>query len=114
MNQKAIKPAVPGDPPHTAPLPATLRPMELLDELDATVFREFHLEKGPGTCTPDEWEIRSINPVTREVIGSQWIDITDLKPGTYIFRVSLPLPPATSGLRSGCSSDRDQSPAPGG
>ena len=68
---------LPGAPPHTDPLPLSLRPMEVLQEIDATVFREFHLEKGPGTCTADEWEIRSIDE-TGAVIGSQWIDITEL------------------------------------
>jgi len=52
-------------------------PMEVLDEVDATVFRKFHLEKGPGTCTPDEWEIRSIDE-TGSVIGSKWVDITEI------------------------------------
>jgi spore coat protein A len=72
-----VSDSLPGDPPHTDPLPSTLRPMEILQEADASQSREFHLEKGAGTCTPDEWEIRSIGP-DGTVIGSQWIDITEL------------------------------------
>jgi FtsP/CotA-like multicopper oxidase with cupredoxin domain len=61
---------------HTAPLPATLRPMEVLQEADASLTREFHLEKGPGNaCSPFEWEIRSI--VGGAVVGSKWVDITE-------------------------------------
>ena len=61
---------------HTAALPAALRPMEVLQEADASVTREFHLEKGPGnTCSPFEWEIRSI--VGGAVVGSKWVDLTE-------------------------------------
>jgi len=74
---KFIVSNLPGDEPHTDPLPASLRPMELLDEAHATVSRKFRLVKGPGTCTTDEWEIQSIDG-TGAVVGSQWIDITEL------------------------------------
>ena len=82
---KFVVSSLPGTPPHTDPLPASLRPMEVLQEADATEFREFHLDKGPGTCTPDEWEIQSIDPVTRNIIvdamgrvGNQWDAITEI------------------------------------
>jgi spore coat protein A len=69
---------LPGDPPHTAPLPATLRPMEVLDELDATVFRNFHLDKAPDACTGDSaWLIQSIDDMGG-VLGDKWVDITEL------------------------------------
>jgi hypothetical protein len=75
---KFVVSSLPGDPPHTDPLPASLRPMEVLDEGDATVFREFHMDKTPDACTgEDAWEIRSIDDVG-DVIGSKWVDITEL------------------------------------
>ncbi len=64
---------------HTAPLPATLRPMEVLDELDATQFREFHLEKQnlTASCSDFEWLIRSIGP-GGTILGQHWNDISEL------------------------------------
>jgi hypothetical protein len=52
--------------------------MEVLQELDATVSRQFHLEKAPEVCTGDAWEIRSIDTTTGAVPGSKWIDINEL------------------------------------
>ncbi|MBT8461190.1 MAG: multicopper oxidase family protein, partial [Gemmatimonadetes bacterium] len=82
---KFIVSNLPGTPPHTNPVPTALRPMEVLSELDASVSRLFHLEKGPGTCTADEWEIQSIDPVTGNILidatglpGNQWDAITEL------------------------------------
>jgi spore coat protein A len=61
---------------HTTPVPATLRPMEVLDEADSVIEREFHLEKGPGNaCSPFEWEIVSI--VGGNPVGAKWDDITE-------------------------------------
>jgi hypothetical protein len=72
-----MKFVVGADAGHTDPIPAALRPMEMLQEADATQFREFHLEKGPGNaCSPFEWEIRSI--VGGSVVGAKWVDITEL------------------------------------
>jgi spore coat protein A len=63
---------------HTAPLPAALRPMEVLQEADATQFREFHLEKAATTgCSTTEWLIRSIGP-SGQVLGEHWVDISEL------------------------------------
>jgi spore coat protein A len=73
---KFVVAGLPGAPPHTAPLPAALRPMEVLQESHASVSRELHLEKGPGTCTQDEWQIRSVENGT--VVGSHWLDITEV------------------------------------
>ena len=67
---------LPGSPPHTAPLPVSLRPIETLQEIDATVSREFHLRKEPGTCTTEEWTIQSIDAIGN-VVGSKWDDITE-------------------------------------
>jgi spore coat protein A len=61
---------------HTAPIPGSLRPMEVLQEADATVSREFHLEKIVGGCTPNEWVIRSIE--NGIIVGEKWVDITEL------------------------------------
>jgi spore coat protein A len=63
---------------HTAPVPAALRPMEVLDEADATQFREFHLEKASVTgCSTTEWLIRSIG-AGGQVLGEKWDDISEL------------------------------------
>ncbi|MHC4140484.1 MAG: multicopper oxidase domain-containing protein [Planctomycetota bacterium] len=72
-----MKFVVTADAGHTDPLPGALRPMQVLQEGDASIFREFHLEKGPGNaCSPFEWEIRSI--VGGAVVGSKWVDVTEL------------------------------------
>jgi spore coat protein A len=61
---------------HTIPLPAALRPMEVLQEADATALRELHLVKGPGNaCSPFEWEIQSI--VGGAVVGAKWVDMVE-------------------------------------
>ncbi|UCE87149.1 MAG: multicopper oxidase domain-containing protein, partial [Deltaproteobacteria bacterium] len=66
---------------HTDPLPATLRPLQVLDEADASVFREFHLEKATiqNGCSPFEWLIRSIDVSQCDVPGndSHWHDICE-------------------------------------
>jgi spore coat protein A len=76
-----MKFVVKSDAGHTDPLPATLRPIEILHEADASVFREFHLEKATiqAGCSPFEWLIRSIDVSQCEVPGgdSHWDDICE-------------------------------------
>jgi spore coat protein A len=59
-------------------LPATLRPIEVLDEADASVSREFHLEKAQlvAGCSPFEWLIRSID-ANGQVVGEHWEDVSE-------------------------------------
>ncbi|MDJ0867463.1 MAG: multicopper oxidase domain-containing protein [Myxococcota bacterium] len=65
---EVIKFVVGAETGHTAPLPASLRPMEVLDEQDAVMSRDFELEKGPGNaCSPFVWLIN----------GLGWDDITE-------------------------------------
>jgi len=61
---------------HTAPLPATLRPMTPLSEASASVTREFYLEKGPAdSCSPYRWQITSV--VNGAPVGESWHDVTE-------------------------------------
>jgi cysteine-rich repeat protein len=61
----------------TDPLPAALRPLEVLQESDASTVRELHLEKGPGdACSPFAWRIRSM--VNGSMVGEGWLDVTEL------------------------------------
>jgi FtsP/CotA-like multicopper oxidase with cupredoxin domain len=72
-----MKFVVSGEAGSTAPLPATLRPMAVLDEADAARSREFHLEKGPAdACSPFRWLVRSVENGT--VVGEDWVDVTEL------------------------------------
>jgi spore coat protein A len=60
------------------PVPATLRPLEQLDEADSVQQREFELLKGPGnTCSPFIWEIVSTDGLNGPVLGKLWDDITE-------------------------------------
>lgn len=59
---------VTADAGYTTPLPATLRPVEQLQEVDAVQDREFVLRKFVEPCTGSEWLIN----------GLQWDDITEL------------------------------------
>jgi hypothetical protein len=52
---------------YTLSVPATLRPLETLDELDAVEFRDFELQKGSDPCTGTAWLIN----------GLGWDDITE-------------------------------------
>ncbi len=45
---------------HTAAIPATLRPIEVLDENDATVFRNFELQKFSDACAGSRWLVNGL------------------------------------------------------
>jgi spore coat protein A len=45
---------------HTAALPATLRPIEVLDEADAHEHRSFEMRKAADPCTGDTWLINGL------------------------------------------------------
>jgi len=53
---------------HTAPLPATLRPMEVIPESSAVRSRELVLRKQSDACTGQAWLIN----------GLHWMDITEV------------------------------------
>jgi cysteine-rich repeat protein len=55
-------------PGHTAALPASLRPLDVLDEADAAVSRQFLLRKASDPCTGSAWLIN----------GLGWEDVTEL------------------------------------
>lgn len=52
---------------HTAPVPATLRPISTLDPMDAVTSRDMELRKMPAACTGSMWMIN----------GLHWDDITE-------------------------------------
>jgi spore coat protein A len=52
---------------HTAALPASLRPQEALDPVDAVVTRDFELAKGADPCAGSMWTIN----------GLGWEDVTE-------------------------------------
>jgi spore coat protein A len=52
---------------HTNAIPTSLRTNEILDELDATEFRDFELQKGSDPCSGFKWLIN----------GLGWDDITE-------------------------------------
>jgi hypothetical protein len=60
----------------TGPIPASLRPMEVLDPAAAVRTRQFLLRKGSDACTGDAWEIqtRDANGVQ---VGARWHDVTE-------------------------------------
>lgn len=57
----------PGGSPHTAPLPATLRPFTPIPESEAVQTRTLELYKVPDECTGQRWSIN----------GLRWTDITE-------------------------------------
>lgn len=57
----------PGGSPHTAPLPATLRPFTPIPESEAAQTRTLELYKVPDECTGQRWSIN----------GLRWDDITE-------------------------------------
>ncbi len=62
----------------TGPVPADLRTMEVLDELDATEFRTFELKKAAGDASsPFIWEVVTTDGLNGPVLGSRWDDITE-------------------------------------
>ena len=61
------------------PIPANLRPQEVLLEANAVTQREFELVKGPGNaCSPFIWEIQSTDGLNGPVLGSMWEDVTEM------------------------------------
>ena len=69
---------VQGVPGFLAPVPGALRPMEILNEANATQHRYLELVKGPGdACSPFAWEIVSTDGLNGAVLGSRWMDITE-------------------------------------
>ena len=61
---KFVVGAAPGD---TAPLPATLEPLEVLAEADAVATRKFELQRTSDPCTGSIWLIN----------GLRWDDVTE-------------------------------------
>ena len=63
---------------HLDPVPGALRPMEVLNEADATQVRTLELIKGPGdACSPFAWEVVTTDGLNGPVLGSRWIDVTE-------------------------------------
>jgi spore coat protein A len=74
-----MKFVVQGTAGFQAPVPTSLRPMEVLDEADSVVQREFELKKGPpDACSPFVWEVVSTDGLNGPVLGSRWTDITEM------------------------------------
>jgi spore coat protein A len=64
---------------HTDPVPGSLRPMEVLNEGDAIANRTLELVKSPGNaCSPFSWEVVSTDGLNGPVLGSRWVDITEM------------------------------------
>jgi spore coat protein A len=62
----------------TDPVPATLRTMEVLQEVDAVEHRTFELSKAAGdACSPFIWEVVTTDGLNGAVLGSKWDDITE-------------------------------------
>ncbi len=77
-----VRTNLPGDPPYTAPLPPSLRPVPpMLDQGEPT--RYFRLTKIDAECSNEpgriigEWLIESLDGPGGSVIGKQWDDLTD-------------------------------------
>jgi spore coat protein A len=77
-----VRSNLPGDPPHTADLPASLRPVTpMLDQGEPT--RYFRLIKNAAECSNepgrivDEWLIETLDGPDGNVIGKHWDDISD-------------------------------------
>jgi spore coat protein A len=64
---EVMKFVVTGTSGHTAPLPTTLRPLEVLSEADAHEHRTFELQKFSHPCTGDTWLIN----------GLEWHHVTE-------------------------------------
>jgi spore coat protein A len=71
-----MKLVVGDDPGHTAPLPATLRPVTPIPVDEATVTRRFQLERVAEPCSGQEWLIRSLD-ADGNTIGEHWDDISE-------------------------------------
>ena len=63
-------------PGFTGAVPASLRPMEILDPANAVRTRQFLLRKGDDECTGQRWEIKTLSSQSVEV-GTRWDDITE-------------------------------------
>jgi spore coat protein A len=74
---KFVVQGVPGD--FTGPLPATLRPIEVLQETDAVAFRSFELTKASeATCGAGiVWEVVTTDGLNGAALGKKWVDITE-------------------------------------
>jgi spore coat protein A len=73
-----MKFSVQGTAGFQGPVPTTLRPMEVLNETDAVVHREFELSKGAGdACSPFAWEIVTTDGLNGTPLGSRWQDVTE-------------------------------------
>jgi spore coat protein A len=77
-----VRTNLPGDPPHTAALPATLRPVTPMpDQGEPT--RYFRLVREDTECANEpgrilgEWLIETLDGPGGSVIGKHWDDITD-------------------------------------
>jgi spore coat protein A len=77
-----VRDDLPGDPPHTAPVPATLRPVAPMpDQGEPT--RYFRLTREDAECSNEpgriigEWLIETLDGPEGNVIGKQWDDLTD-------------------------------------
>ncbi len=70
---------VQGEAGFTGAVPGALRPMEVLNEADATEFRTLELVKGPDphACSPFTWEVVSTDGLNGPVLGSRWVDVTE-------------------------------------
>jgi cysteine-rich repeat protein len=74
---EVMKFVVQGTMGFTDPVPGALRPMEVLDEMDAVEHREFELLKGSGNmCSDSIWEIVSLDE-NGDPAGSMWTDIVE-------------------------------------
>jgi spore coat protein A len=59
----------------TDPVPASLREMEVLQEVDAVEHRTFELSKADGdACSPHVWEVVTTDGLNGTVLGSRWDD----------------------------------------
>lgn len=67
---------VTGTAGHTATLPATLRTVTPIDELQAAGTRRFLLEQVTEACAGNEWVIKSLD-AQGNTIGQHWDDITE-------------------------------------
>lgn len=61
---------------HTAPLPATLRPVVPIPVGDSVGTRRFSLKRVEDTCAATRWVIRSLD-ATGKIIGEGWNEITE-------------------------------------
>jgi spore coat protein A len=64
---------------YTAAVPGALRSMEILNEANAVAHRTLELVKAPSNaCSPFSWEVVSTDGLNGPVLGSRWVDITEM------------------------------------